>query len=63
MCPTYTYECQQRGCRFTFEGVRSIDARHDHFICPKCGGASTLIASPVFGIVKNPAVPKGGNIQ
>jgi len=55
--PLYQYKCQW--CDRITEGMRTVQERGFTPECYFCGKATTLIVSPVRGIVKNPAVPRG----
>lgn len=56
--PTYTYECHE--CRRSMDADRRIDSRHkDAPVCPTCDLHMWLVVSPVAGVVRDPAVPRG----
>lgn len=55
--PLYAYECAT--CGRQRDGLRKIEERNDAPNCYDCKVPMALIISPVTGIVKNPAVPRG----
>lgn len=55
--PAYQYACQK--CDTTRLDMRCVAERHDAPLCDRCRAPMTLVVSPVFGVVKNPAVPRG----
>lgn len=55
--PLYGYTCER--CRATREEMRTIAEREDAPTCDRCRKPMKLVISPVTGIVKNPAVPRG----
>lgn len=56
--PAYNYQCPNCGAVKT--DMRKIEERHDGPRCHQgCRFKMKLLVSPVVGIVKNPAVPKG----
>lgn len=58
--PIYQYECQKWACGTQYEAMKCIEQRQYAPRCPKCKGLTgKLVITPVRGIVKNPAVPKG----
>lgn len=55
--PLYQYRCEP--CRAERSDIRLVAERHDGPACDRCGKQMTLTITPVPGIVKNPAVPRG----
>lgn len=55
--PLYEFQCPR--CEKYRSDVRTVEARHDGPRCDHCGAKMTLLMSPVRGIVKDPAVPRG----
>lgn len=55
--PLYAYECAQ--CAKSRSDMRTIENRNNGPTCDRCRRKMTLVISPVAGIVKNPAVPRG----
>lgn len=55
--PVYAYDCPKPGCFGRMVDMRSIDERHEGPLC-HCGTPMELRITPVFGVVKNPAVPR-----
>lgn len=55
--PLYEYTCVPCGKQRT--DMRKIEERHYGPRCDRCRKEMDLIISPVAGIVKNPAVPRG----
>lgn len=55
--PLYSYTCAD--CDRTRQEMRLIADREDVLPCESCGQPMKLEISPVAGIVKNPAVPRG----
>lgn len=55
--PLYEYECPR--CASQRSDVRTVEQRHDGPKCDFCSTPMALVVSPVRGVVKNPAVPRG----
>lgn len=55
--PLYSYECPP--CNMTRYEMARIEDRHNGPKCYRCAREMKLILSPVAGVVRNPAVPRG----
>lgn len=55
MPPIYQYQC--KGCAFEFEELRPMEKR-EKTRCPECSKTARQVLTPVYGFVKNPAVPR-----
>lgn len=55
--PLYEYRCEP--CNKERTDIRTIAERHEGPRCDRCKQEMNLVVSPVAGIVKNPAVPRG----
>lgn len=56
--PMYEYQCPK--CERVEHALRSIDLRNNSPRCGACNARTALTVSAVAGVVKNPAVTKGG---
>lgn len=56
--PLYEYKCPW--CQAETTDMRTIEQRENGSLCYRCGKKHmVLVISPVKGVVKNPAVPRG----
>ena len=56
--PLYTYQCPNCGAQRN--EMRTVEDRNNGSRCYRsCKAKMVLVITPVAGIVKNPAVPKG----
>lgn len=58
LMPLYSYQCTKPKCPGGIEAMRTVEARYIAPDCQLCGSPMKLEVQPVYGVVRDPAVPK-----